>query len=98
VIVPELIVSWTWTGPHRVEATLPVTSVVAEPDPDEPLEVPEELPVVPEELPVVVPGVVLEIAAGGEVVEVVAEVEPSYPKSSTTTDRVLRNQNVMRFM
>jgi hypothetical protein len=33
-MVPPLIVSWTWTGPHCVLATEPVTTWSPGPDPD----------------------------------------------------------------
>src|SRR4051794_34859280 len=62
-IVPLDTVSWTWTGPQRVEASAPVTvadavevpvaepvevePVGVEPDDDEPDDAPEELPVEP---------------------------------------------------
>jgi hypothetical protein len=103
VIFPPETVSSTWTGPHWVDATEPVTVFVpllvpAEPlleeeDEDEPLDVPP--PEVPEEVPAepVVPDTI-EVGA----LAVVVALEASYPKRRTTTDRVLRSQNVMRFM
>jgi hypothetical protein len=85
VILPSVTVSSTWTGPHWVSATLPVTVVVlpVEPLDPEPLD-PEPLDPEPldpepllEALLEVLPDVLsLEIAAGG-LAEVVADVEPS---------------------
>src|SRR3954454_3405122 len=99
-MVPPFIVSWTWTGPHSVDATVPVTVEVEE-DPDDPDEPDDpDDPDEPEEPvdPVVTLELLLE--AGGLVAAEasVADVEVWYPKRSTTADRLLRNQRVMRFM
>jgi hypothetical protein len=65
------MVSSTWTGPHWVDATEPVTVEVPEPPEEEP-EPPDVPPDVP---PVVLPVVLPEKAAGGELVGSVAEVD-----------------------
>lgn len=102
MILPAATFSWTWTGPHRVEATDPVTDVV----PDE-LE-PEDPDVVPDEVWPDVPALpevpLLRLLIGGfdsiDVVAVVAgpEVEVLYPNSSTTMDTVLSTHRAMRLM
>src|SRR3954447_10331329 len=89
VMVPPLRDSWTCTGPHWVDATAPVTVVVAD-DLDEP-EDPEESddPEEPED-----PVLTLEVLDSGGLVDaeaIVAEVEVWYPNRSTTADRLLRN-------
>jgi hypothetical protein len=94
---------WTWTGPHCVSTTEPVTVEVLAPEDVEPEDVePED--VEPEDVEPDVPDpeepAPDTTGAGGRAADVanVADVEVWYPKSRTTAESVLRNQSVIRFM
>src|SRR5690242_7806731 len=101
-MVPPLTVSWTWTGPHCVCATAPVTVVVCDDVPDDFLVADfDELLL----LPLVVPGsgepeLVVPDATDDEIG--VSGVPPcreaSKPTRRTTADTVERIQYEMRLI
>ena len=97
MIEPFLTVSCTWTGPHCVWATEPVTVVVEEPEllpefvPElVPGLVAEPDPVSEDPLPDVVPDALPEMVVAGVLVD--PRCEASKPKSSTMAETVLSTQ------